>query len=221
MNNIFSILIISWLFTNLNAQTIDSKNSEGLKSNATKKNSVKGRNTLYLNYGYDFYDKGYLLVAEVYKIRAARLSSSGSFGLVYEHMINDFVGAGADISYSHTLIKYEKDGFFDGKNLETRSSKVKYYTIRAMTRFNFHFLESTKMDIYALLSIGYRSTKMNYTSNDPYFRFASADFIKFIEMPFGVKPGVGIRYFFSKNIGIGSEIALGAALINGGLNFRF
>jgi hypothetical protein len=40
-------------------------------------------------------------------------------------------------------------------------------------------------------------------------------------IPLGIKPGVGFRYFFTKNIGINTEVALGMPVFNGGLSVKF
>lgn len=85
-----------------------------------------------------------------------------------------------------------------------------------MFRANFHFTNSEKFDAYGFVSAGYRGSSITFTSNDPNAIKSSYSFI-----PFGLKPGVGFRYFFTDNIGINAEIAIGTPVMGGGLSFKF
>jgi len=179
----------------------------------------KGKNIVNLYYGVNVW-------AGVYKAAAAtdaidlKVKSLGPVGLVYEHLVTDKIGIGAEFGYSSILMTYRDPGINLTTGLaEDFEAEWKFTTIRAMFRANFHFAESENFDAYGLVSAGYRGTTFSFKTNDPSYDEANVTFRGFI--PFGIKPGLGFRYFFTGNIGINCELAAGTPLIAGGLSLKF
>jgi hypothetical protein len=185
---------------------------------ARKRAIHEGENSINLYYGTN-------LLAGIYKSVAAstaeniKVRSMGPIGLVYEHMLTSVIGLGAELGYARTTLEYRDASVYyvNGQPVSYDYS-LSFTTYRAMVRANFHFAESDKFDAYGLVSGGYRSTSFTYTTGNPYDN--SRLNYKSI-FPFGVKPGLGLRYFFTPNIGINLEMALGTPLLCGGLSFKF
>jgi hypothetical protein len=182
----------------------------------------KGDNAINVYYGTN-------LMSSIYKRIASasgedfKVKSLGPIGLVYEHMITDGIGIGAEFGYSTTSIDYrDRYDHYDPNTgqliTENYNYSLKFTSIRAMFRANFHFAKSPDFDCYGLLSAGYRSTNFSYNTNNPY-NTTIFDFKTLI--PFGLKPGIGFRYFFTGNFGLNLEIAAGTPLLCGGLAFKF
>jgi len=181
----------------------------------------KGQNSLNIYYGVS-------LVRTFYKNLASQqavdveIKGLGPVGLVYEHMMSDKIGLGAEFGYGTTDVRYsETFQIFDIATQTNQTVKYNYEynftTIRAQLRMNLHFAESDNFDAYGFMSVGYRGTTGTFTSNDPNSLNETIPPI----LPFGLKFGLGLRYFFTKSFGLQTEFALGSPALSGGLAFRF
>ncbi|MBA2610600.1 MAG: hypothetical protein H0U95_01425 [Bacteroidetes bacterium] len=183
--------------------------------------ATKGNNIVNVYYGVNILTSVFkTAVTNAYSTDVS-VKSAGPFGIVYEHLVVDKIGLGAEIGYGSTTVSF--------KNVETNYNSTtgttstnsydytyKFATIRAMFRANFHFTNSENFDAYGFVSAGYRGTTFSFTSNDPYAIKAN-----YTGIPFGLKPGVGLRYFFIPAMGLNLEMAIGTPLISGGLSFKF
>lgn len=179
---------------------------------------MKGQNSINLYYGVSLLGSVYKSAYDAADVTDVKVSQLGPLGLVYEHMVTDVVGLGAEIGYSQTKISYlEQDiDIFTGTS-GTYHWDYQWTTIRAQIRANFHFAKSENFDAYALVSAGYRNTSFTFTTDSPY----STNYSWGGFFPFGIKPGIGLRYFFTDNIGLHVEFAAGTPLLCGGLSLRF
>jgi outer membrane protein W len=168
---------------------------------------------------------GISLFNNIYKNAASagatnvQFKSLGPVGLMFEHFVTDKIGLGVELGYTKFEVSYNVEGYTTGTTTaQTYKDTWSFTTVRAMFRSNFHFIDSKSFDAYAFFSVGYRSTSFKFSSTDPNSdnpgTFSSI-------IPFGFKPGIGIRYFFTPNIGLNAEFALGTPLIGGGLSFKF
>jgi hypothetical protein len=188
------------------------------QASARKRAIHEGENSINLYYGTN-------LLAGIYKRVAAtsaeniEVRSIGPIGLVYEHMLTSVIGLGVELGYARTTLDYhDTEVYYVNGQPASYNYSLNFTTYRAMVRANFHFAESDKFDAYGLVSGGYRSTSFNYVTNNPY----DVGHLNYTSIfPFGVKPGLGLRYFFTPNIGINLEMAFGTPLLCGGLSVKF
>ncbi len=177
---------------------------------------TKGKNYVNIYYGVNVFTSFYKAVASNASINL-KTSTLGPIGLVYEHLVTEKIGIGVELGYSSYKLTYNDVTTDINGNLYTYDYTWNFSTIRAMGRANFHFANSDKFDAYGLVSAGYRTTTFSFSTNDP--SGSKASFTGFI--PFGIKPGIGFRYFFTPNVGINAELAIGTPIICGGLSFKF
>lgn len=170
---------------------------------------------------------GVNLVTGFYKNLASTTASEvkvkgiGPVGLVYEHLLTDGIGLGAEFSYASTLLTYVDRNTDPNTGIITNYNwEFKFATIRAMFRANFHFAKSEKFDAYFFMSAGYRGTSFTVKSTDPTFKPEDYKLPKVLP-PYGFKPGFGFRYFFTDNFGINSEIAIGTPVMSAGVSVKF
>jgi hypothetical protein len=178
----------------------------------------KGVNTVNVYYGVS-------LVGSIYKSVAAanvldlNFKNVGPFGMVYEHLMTDKVGLGFEIGYSKLKMSYSEFGdFYVNGVLPVYQVDWVFSNLRAMMRINFHLVKSENFDTYILISAGFRKLDFSVTTTDP-SGIIGATFSS--PIPFGMKPGLGIRYFFTDNIGLHLELAAGTPIFCGGLSFKF
>lgn len=178
---------------------------------------MQGQNSINIYYGVN-------LLRGFYKNLASETSSNvkiggfGPIGLVYEHMVTDGIGIGAELGYGQTTVGWDYESMdFNSSNLKNYHVEYKFSLIRAQIRANFHFAKSENFDAYFLLSAGYRHQTFSVASNEPGWIGGSVGGF----IPFGIKPGLGLRYFFTDNLGLHTEISIGTPVFCGGLSLRF
>lgn len=150
-----------------------------------------------------------------------KVTGLGPVGFVFEHMVTDGIGLGAEVSYASTTLSYVDQSTDPNSGvINNYNWTLKFATTRAFFRANFHFAKSEKFDAYFLISAGYRGSTWTVDSNDPSFN--KSDYkIPRVVPPYGFKPGLGFRYFFTPAIGINAELAIGTPVMSGGLTFKF
>lgn len=185
---------------------------------------TKGNNIINAYYGAcirnePYYQRSYFDPSEVSKINIKKTYSSiGPVGVVFEHLITDKVGLGAELGYRQINMSVS------GQSNDSIAGQVTTHPffkqtcqitmIRAMLRANFHFANTKKFNAYTLVSAGFKHTQSSTAYHFLFFRNSTP-------LPFGVKLGMGFRYFFNKNIGLNIEIAAGTPVICGGLALKF
>lgn len=147
-----------------------------------------------------------------------KVSSIGPVGLVYEHMVSDRRGIGAELGYSETVMDYQKQLASGTPGTLPYNYRLESSTLRVMLRMNFHFLYSQKIDAYWLLAVGFRGVVFNYYTNDKGTLVEATPLALF---PIGIKGGIGMKYFFTRNVGLNLELALGTPVLCGGLAVKF
>lgn len=213
MKKIITLCISLSLFQSASAQVV--KDTE--KLNVVS----KGKNVVNLYYGVSIVGAFYKSVVSQSGIDV-KTKTLGPLGLVYEHLVTDNIGIGAEFGYTNVYV-----GFSDSQTYFTSGGasvtdvylyEYNFNTVRAMFRANFHFADSEKFDAYGLLSAGYRHTTFSFKTSDPYYT-GSVSITN--PIPVGLKPGIGFRYFFTDAVGLNIELALGTPLMCGGLSFKF
>lgn len=176
----------------------------------------KGENCINIYYGYKISSQFFKLLAPLHSTDV-KVTFLGPVGLVYEHMLTDVVGLGFEGGYGVTTVSYYTNGFDAKGNLVRHPGEIKVTNVRAMMRSNFHFPVVRNVDVYGLVSLGYRVNTYEHSSKDPALLNITVPGI----IPFGLKPGFGCRYFFESAIGAHIEVAFGAPAVCGGLSARF
>ncbi len=178
----------------------------------------KGDNTVNVYYGYSL-TKSIIKAVIPDSIKDVTVTGLGPIGLVYEHLITDGIGLGLELSYSSAALNYQNEGVDPQSNtVKLYDWKLKVATTRIFVRANFHFAKSDKFDAYFLVGAGYKSRTYSYDTNDPNYK---GDKVNLTFIPYGFKPGLGFRYFFTPYFGINAELAIGTPLMSGGLTVKF
>jgi len=208
---LFGLLIVSAMAHNIFAQSA----SKSIESEETF--GKKGLNTVNVYYGVSVFNNIYKNVAKSNGVDL-KYSGFGPIGIMYEHFVTDKIGIGVEFGYNTFKISSNYEGTDQNFNVVVYEQSWTFNTFRAMGRANFHFSSNKNFDAYFLVAAGYRNSSFVYKNSDPLDN-TKVDFNNII--PFGIKPGLGIRYFFTGNIGLHAEVALGSPLISGGISAKF
>lgn len=130
----------------------------------------------------------------------------------YDHALTDRLSLGGGISYQSFRLAYSEYG-------EAKES----FDVR-LSRFNlgvrglFHYGSSETMDMYSGLRLGLSNWSLDVGTDDPSFDPPKANGPAFAPQLILF----GIRGYFTENLGIGGELAIGAPhAVSLGLHYRF
>lgn len=152
-----------------------------------------------------------------------KIKGLGPVGLRGEYMVADKFGVGLDIGFNNTVITFKDDK--DVYNTTTSTYETKTYDyeystqkLGVMATFNYHFLDNDNVDAYVMAGAGYGNRSYKFDSTDPDYDEESVKGL----IPVASRIGVGMRYFFTPNIGANMALGFGqGGLVNAGLSFKF
>lgn len=140
--------------------------------------------------------------------------SMGPLGLRGEYMLTDKIGLGVDLGINSSSISYDI-AFQNGEVVY--KYKIKTQKIGTLVSFNYHFVVDA-FDMYFVTGIGYGSRSFIYTSTDPNYSFQTKKSL----IPVVLKIGIGMRYFFTENIGANLALGLGqGGILSTGISVKF
>ena len=148
----------------------------------------------------------------------------GPLGGRVEYMLADKVGLGVDIAFSNSSVAFQSEiTTTDPVTFETTTNTYDYdfatNKIGAMVTFNYHFLDNDQLDAYAMVGAGYKNRNFSFTSTEPGYEEAT---VSGTLLPVASRIGVGMRYFFTDNIGLNLALGFGqGGILNGGISAKF
>jgi opacity protein-like surface antigen len=151
------------------------------------------------------------------------IKGMGPLGGRVEYMLADKFGLGLDIGFNNTKLTFKDQVQEYNSSTGTYQTKVydyNYTTAKfgAMITMNYHFLDNDNLDLYGQLGIGYGRRTYKFSSTDPNY---SNESIKGL-IPIASRLGVGMRYFFTDNVGVNLNLGFGqGGLANAGVSFKF
>jgi hypothetical protein len=139
----------------------------------------------------------------------------GTAGVRFEYMVGNRFGIGLESNFKSTSLSQTRSSWDGMTNYE---DKISWNRFRVMPRFNFHFLDADKVDVYSAIAVGYANHNVSAQSTEPDY----AGFQMNIPFNIGTRIATGMRYFFTDNLGANIEFGLGGGdLIHFGLSARF
>lgn len=145
------------------------------------------------------------------------ITGFGPVGGRFEYLLTDKVGLGIDIGTNNTKLNFKDQTTDNNGNPVVYNYNYKTQKIGAMVTLNYHFIENDHLDFYGMFGMGYGNRSFTFKSTDPNYVSASAKSY----IPVASRLGIGIRYFFTENIGANLGLGIGqGGLINVGLSVK-
>ena len=212
---------------------------EELKKRRRSK-SKRGRNcyatgTTTLTIGYGFPNLTKMVWGSVYSAYDnVKVSGYGPLHFKAEYGLSDVVSLGVSIGYVHTKWDWttESGVWADVSTLDANGNTIIqpqyiiqeynegiiYSALNINARVNFHFLTTKQLDPYFGVGIGYNKPTITYYSDDPNYLYSET---YSSPIPLGFETTLGLRYYFTPNIGIYTEAGLSKSILQGGLSIKF
>jgi len=195
------------------------------KSNAQDESTAFEKGTVVATVGYGFPDlyRSTLKVAyNGYKSTTVRgfgpLILKGDYG-IYKFKWGHTVGAGIVLGYNSTTIKFDYSHWNKNKLQYLNYNETDVYrTITIGARGSYHFYTKEKFDCYASVGLGFNVNTVTQTTDNPDGANIAVSKRSGLYETFTV----GIRYYFTKNFGVYSELGWDmSAPIQGGIALKF
>ena len=222
MKNIQTIFTVL-LFSIISIQTSSAQD----KSSGDEKCVGKGKFIIDAYYGYPYLAGKYVkdVADNNYSNNGdLQVSNLNHMGGKCEYMLNKMLGLGLEYSFAAVTGKYSEvsNVYQNG----TYVNQIQHYTARMtkqrfLAKINIHFATSKYLDPYATAGLGYKValvTSDNPNDQDEVYN-VNHSFLNVVPVAFRL--GIGLRYFFIKNVGICAEAGIGGPLIQGGLCGKF
>jgi hypothetical protein len=144
----------------------------------------------------------------------------GPMFLRYEYGLSEKIGMGIVLGYSMASISYNYQDWNSNYTQQvTYTQKIVWNSPTAGLRFNIHFATKDKLDPYFAIGAGWSGNTLTYTDNNPRQTNTNQN-ISFTPFYFGL--GVGLKYYFTENIGFYTEFGFDKwALLQVGLAAKF
>lgn len=147
----------------------------------------------------------------------ASYSSIDHLGVRGEYMLIDKFGIGLDIDFNKVDVSYSTITTVNLNNV-VYTYNIGSQNIRSSASFNYHFADSDKLDAYLGLGAGYNYRSYTSSSTEAGYSYSASGAIT----PIAFKLALGMRYFFTDNLGANLAMGIGqGGLVNGGLSFKF
>jgi outer membrane protein W len=133
-----------------------------------------------------------------------------------EYALSDKIGLGLNVNYVQYKVEWNSDVIAGTSKYK---AGWKGTSFSALLRMNLHFATSEKFDPYWGIGLGYRANNYTYFQEDPNASTSTVSLKGAI--PVGFETTLGMRYFFTKNIGAYLEAGIAKAIVQGGLAIKF
>lgn len=222
MKKIKAITLVSIILfgsSNLKAQDSDKKEE-------TENCVGKGKFIMDAFYGYPYFVGKYVkTVVSQSGSGNINVTNLNHLGFKFEYMLNKMIGLGLEYTYASVTAKYVETNSVYNNNTNMYENQNFNYTVginkqRLLAKINIHFATSKFLDPYATGGIGYKQT--NVYSNNINDQQSVNDVDNALNiLPVAFRLGIGMRYYFIKNLGIGVEAGIGGPLIQAGISGKF
>ncbi len=176
----------------------------------------EGSNSISVGYG------GVTLLGSISKnfdsYTDVNYSGMGPIYFKYEHAMTDNLGLGVNVAYAQNEWSYKYSDTDANNNSVTYTETTSRSTYSILARLNYHIGSDDKFDPYLGIGLGYRDATWKYDTTNP-DGTTNVDISGL--MPFGMDLTLGMRYFFTENIGLYAEFGAAKSVLQGGLAVKF
>jgi opacity protein-like surface antigen len=172
------------------------------------------------------YNSNWDFEAEYWGATEANTSGLGPIGIRAEYLATDKLGLGIDFALNTNSASFVGTDYVNGEEIsfDTEGSSTKW---GAMITLNYHAFTNEVIDFYIMGGAGYKNrtstlttTNPNYT--DEQFNDQAIGLTPDTSIPLAARLGLGLRIFFTENIGANVGLGFGqGGILNAGLSFAF
>jgi opacity protein-like surface antigen len=157
-------------------------------------------------------------VGREYTYDVSNITGIGPAGVRVEYMLSDYFGLGLDLIYNSTDFDLSYDSLnLDQTVYQTYTGSASMKRLRIQLRLNYHYELTDQLDAYLGVGVGANTRVWSVVNHQAAYKFVNSNTVF---LPLSMRLAVGMRYYFSSNIGINTEIGLGGPFISAGLSIK-
>ena len=172
------------------------------------------------------YNSNWDFEAEWWGATEANTSGLGPIGIRAEYLATDKLGLGIDFALNTNSASFVGTDYVNGEEISfgTEGSSTKW---GAMITLNYHAFTNEVIDFYIMAGAGYKNRTSTLTTTNPNYTDEQFDdqaigLTPETAIPLAARLGVGLRIFFTENIGANVGLGFGqGGILNAGLSFAF
>ena len=188
--------------------------------NASAQSFDEGKSVVTIGYG--FPNLVTSTFRSLYNTSSHKNYAFQAFGPIvarYEYGLSEKIGFGIVAGYSMMSLSYNYEDYNTSGVLTSYTETVKWSSPSIGGRMSIHFATKDKLDPYFGVSAGWSGNTFTYTDTNP-SNSANKTSVSFSPFYFGL--GLGMRYYFTENIGMYVEFGWDKwALMQAGLALKF
>ena len=192
------------------------------------------KNDILVSFGYGFPNLDKLVFIDyLYQANSNSTFAPKGFGPIHfraEYGVSEKIGIGLSLNYG-TYGATWQDNFSNSDGLGNTTTGIysfdKHITsFTALLRFNYHVYTTNKLDPYFSFGGGYKKISKTYVSDGPdyvnqyYEEYSYADDGASL-LPIAFEAVAGMRYYFTPQIAIYSELGIAKTFLQGGVSMKF
>ncbi|MES2762201.1 MAG: outer membrane beta-barrel protein [Bacteroidota bacterium] len=186
----------------------------------------KGKIIIDPYYGYPYLFGKYIEAVIDENGENVSVTNTNHLGIKGEYMVTKMIGIGVDYTYASVIGKYSEVTQMYNQSTGTYYSQVNSYTARIvkqrfLAKINIHFATSKYLDPYAVGGIGYKQSVVSSDNINDQEAVSELNSSFLNVFPVSFRLGIGLRYYFIKNLGIAVEAGIGGPIVQGGLSLKF
>jgi opacity protein-like surface antigen len=186
----------------------------------------KGKIIIDPYYGYPYLFGKYIETIIAESGENIGVTNTNHLGIKAEYMVTKMIGIGVDYTYAKVTGSYSETNSVYNPSLGTYANQTENYTAsitkqRILAKINIHFATSKYLDPYAVGGIGYKNSIVRSDNIDDQESVNELNTSILNAFPISFRLGIGLRYYFIKNLGIAVEAGIGGPIIQGGLSLKF
>lgn len=217
-----NLLIASLFIVIIINNSLQAQNSE--KESESENCVKKGNFIIDAYYGYPYMFGRYVKQVVEESGENITINNLNHLGGKFEYMITDMIGLGIDYTFATVQAKYSQTNsvYRNGMYVdETNNYTASITKQRILAKFNIHFATSKILDPYATAGIGFkqsivRSDNINDQENVDELNSSILNIF-----PVSFRLGMGLRYYFIKNLGVSVEAGIGGPIVQAGISGKF
>lgn len=168
---------------------------------------------------YGFPNWGAKLASSASNLDGINVTGIGPAGLRAEYMVADNFGIGIDFIYNSFNIKGSVDSLNpNGTVYKTYDVKTFAQRYRVHLRMNYHFVSTDVVDAYVGFGVGANIRRFGLTTDYPDYDGGA---VSGSLIPVSARLALGMRYYFTDNLGLNLELGIGGPMLSGGLSLKF
>ena len=189
-----------------------------ITNNINAQSFEQGTMVTTLGYGFPSFGKAWLNTVDETTYGNYNATGFGPLHFRFEYGVLDKLGVGLNVNFNTFGHEFDYETYDNNFDPITYTYSEKITAVNFIVHVKGHWVTNDKLDLYSGIGFGYSIWNYTSDSNDPYYNFDS--FSSPIVVGIDIT-GIGLRYYFTDNIGAYAEVGYAKSIMQVGVAAKF